>query len=388
MRTIDSLSPQQMRNWFLEVLNRQGQWSRAWSCTKCGAELTRRVTVNNTYQCLADVTCGKAQSRICENRRLKRGKHQQPETAGAWGTGCGEGDAQQHMGLGKRGAGDQSPKRSNCCEASAGGRHEQGMLDRCSMTEGAREPRSAGGAVGAARAERRSTGMEGGDSDIEDRKPKDTAPQEWSKDGQRPGTQQQPLPGQAVGSERGATETPGAAKAPSRTTSGARNQAIHRKVFHVGIKGQQCTQAQTKCALCALWGARLLADAKSSSFVCNVRCLRRWALNQLVALRTQAPTHERVGGCGDMEMTDGENLPPYAAGAQGESAPVSLNPPTKHVCAGCEAEGPTCPCTRCWEVWYCSDECAQMHWCQHQTQCRAEDAVGMSRQYGVKTATK
>ena len=126
------------------------------------------------------------------------------------------------------------------------------MLDRCSMTEGARESRSAGGAVGAAHAERRSTGMEGGDSAIEGRKPEDPIPQEWSEDGQRQGTQQQPLPGQAVGSERGATETPGAAKAPSQTTFGARNQAIRRKVFHVGIKGQQCTQAQTKCALCAL----------------------------------------------------------------------------------------------------------------------------------------
>ena len=127
--------------------------------------------------------------------------------------------------------------------------------------------------------------MEGGASDIEDRKPGDAAPhvwmtqpratntgsesqvktitdssplgmeegQEYSMDGQRQGTQQQPLPGQAVGSGRGATETPGVAKAPSQTTSGARSQAMHRKVFHVGIKGQQCAQAQTKCALCALW---------------------------------------------------------------------------------------------------------------------------------------
>ena len=244
--------------------------------------------------------------------------------------------------------------------------------------------------------------MEGGASDIEDGKPEDAAPhvwmaqprttnmgsesqvktitdssplemeegQEWSKDEQRQGTQQQPLPGQAVGGERSATETPGVAKAPPQTTSGARSQAMHRKVFHVEITGQQCAKAQTKCALCALWGARLLADAKSSSFVCNVRCLRRWALNQLAALRTQAPTHERVGGCGDMEMTEGENIPPDVTGAQGESAPVSLNPPTKHACAGCEAEGPTCPCTRCWEVWYCSDECAQRHWCQHQTKCQ------------------
>ena len=317
MRTLDSLDPQRMRNWFLEVLNRQGQWSRAWSCTQCGAEVTRRVTADNTYQCLANVTCGTAQSRICETRRSKRSKHQQPETAGARGTGCEEGGTQQHTGLGKRGAGEQSPKRTNFCEASAGGQHEQGTLDRRPMTAGAREPRSAECDTGAAYTDRRATGMEGGASDIEDGKPEDAGPhvwmaqprttnmgsesqvktitdssplemeegQEWSKDEQRQGTQQQPLPGQAVGSARGATETPGVAKAPSQTTSGARSQAIHRKVFHVGITGQQCAQAQTKCALCALWGARLLADAKSSSFVCNVRCLRRRALNQLAAIR-------------------------------------------------------------------------------------------------------
>jgi hypothetical protein len=42
-----------------------------------------------------------------------------------------------------------------------------------------------------------------------------------------------------VGNERGATETPESAKAPSQTISGVRSQAIHRKVFHVGVKGQQ-----------------------------------------------------------------------------------------------------------------------------------------------------
>jgi hypothetical protein len=136
------------------------------------------------------------------------------------------------------------------------------------MTEGAREPRGAGGDVGAAHAERRGAGMEGGACDIEDRQPGDTGPHVWmaqpratnagsesqveifndssplgmeegqegSKDGQRQGTQQRPLPGQAEGSERGATETLGTAKAPSQTTSGARSQAIHRKVFHVGIQ--------------------------------------------------------------------------------------------------------------------------------------------------------
>jgi hypothetical protein len=225
MRTLDSLDPQRMRNWFLEVLNRQGQWSRAWSCTQCGAEVTRRVTADNTYQCLANVTCGTAQSRICETRRSKRSKHQQPETAGARGTGCEEGGTQQHTGLGKRGAGEQSPKRTNFCEASAGGQHEQGTLDRRPMTAGAREPRSAECDTGAAYTDRRATGMEGGASDIEDGKPEDAG-----------------LPGQAVGGERSATETPGVAKAPPQTTSGARSQAMHRKVFHVEITGQQCAK--------------------------------------------------------------------------------------------------------------------------------------------------
>jgi hypothetical protein len=95
MQTLDSLNPQHIRNWFLEVLNRQGQWRRAWSCTKCGAEVARRMTVDSTHQCLADVTCGKAQLRICEARRLKRGKQQQPDTVEARGTGCEGGDAQE-----------------------------------------------------------------------------------------------------------------------------------------------------------------------------------------------------------------------------------------------------------------------------------------------------
>jgi hypothetical protein len=378
MRTLDSLNPQHIRNWFLGVLNRQGQWSRAWSCTKCGAEVARQVTVDNNRQCLADVTCGKAQRRTCEARRLRRSKNQQPEAAETLWTGCEEGDTQRHTRLGKRGAREQSPKRINCCEASAGGRYNQETLDRCPMTEVTGEPRSAGCDVGAVHAERGGAGMGGGASDVKDRRLEDAAPpvwmsqlrttdmgsgrkvkvnadspplrmeegQEWNKDGQRQRMQQRPLPGQAVGSEKDVAETSGAAKAPSQITSVVRSQAIHRKVFQVGVKGQQHTQAQTKCVLCALWGARLLADTKSSSFVCNTRCLRRWKLDQLAALRIQEPTHERVGGCGDTEMTEGGNPPPNSTEIQDKSALASLSPPIKQACAGCGAEAPTCPCMR------------------------------------------
>ena len=170
-----------------------------------------------------------------------------------------------------------------------------------------------------------------------------------------------PLPGQAVGSERDVAGTYGVVKAPSQTTSVMRSPAIHRKVFHVGVKGQQHTQAQTKCVLCSLWGARLLADGKSSSFVCNTRCLRRWKLNQLADLQIQGPTHEQVCGCGDTEITEGGNPPPDSPEIQNKSALASLSPPIKQACSGCKAEEPTCPCTRCWVVWYCSDECARAH---------------------------
>jgi hypothetical protein len=127
----------------------------------------------------------------------------------------------------------------------------------------------------------------------------------------------------------------------------------------VGVKGQQHTQAQTKCVLCGLWGARLLVDAKSSSFACNTRCLRRWQLNQLAALRSQEPAHERVCGCGDTEMKKWGDPPTNSTEMQDKSGLASLSPPLKQACAGCGAEAPTCPCTRCWEVWYCTDECAR-----------------------------
>jgi hypothetical protein len=49
---------------------------------------------------------------------------------------------------------------------------------------------------------------------------------------------------------------------------------------------------------------------------------------------------------------------------------MSFGSPLQQACAGCGAEEQTHPCARCWEVWYCTDDCALVHWQQHQTQCQ------------------
>jgi hypothetical protein len=266
------------------------------------------------------VTCGKAKWQTCAARQLRRSENQQPGAAETLWTGCAEGDAQgpppgahlPHTVLGKRGARGQSPRRISHTEPSAGGLHNQDTIDQCPTVEVEGELRSNGCNTGAVHAERGGVGIGGGASDIKDRRLEDAAPpvwmpppritdagserkakvhadsppqqmeegQEWDKDGQQQRMQQLPLQGQAVGGEKDVAETFGAAKAPAQTTSAVRSQAVHRKVFQVGVKGQQHTRAQTKCVLCGLWGARLLADAKSSSFACNTRCLRRWQFSQ------------------------------------------------------------------------------------------------------------
>ncbi len=76
MQGLSSLGPRAMRGWFLRVLNSQGQWKRAWSCTRCGQEVKCKVTVDMNRQGMADVTCGKAQSGACEARRLKWSERQ------------------------------------------------------------------------------------------------------------------------------------------------------------------------------------------------------------------------------------------------------------------------------------------------------------------------
>jgi hypothetical protein len=63
MQVLGSLNPEDIWNWFLGVLNGEDQWRRAWSCTKCGAEIARWATVDNRRQCLGDVTCDKQNGR-------------------------------------------------------------------------------------------------------------------------------------------------------------------------------------------------------------------------------------------------------------------------------------------------------------------------------------
>jgi hypothetical protein len=93
--------------------------------------------------------------------------------------------------------------------------------------------------------------------------------------------------------ERGMPETLMAGEAQTKRASAARGQAIRREVFQVGVRGQQHTQAQTKCVACGLWGARLSVDTERSLFTCNTRCMRRWQLDQLAAFRRQEPRQER-----------------------------------------------------------------------------------------------
>jgi hypothetical protein len=97
-------------------------------------------------------------------------------------------------------------------------------------------------------------------------------------------------------------ETPMAGEAQTKRASAARGQAIRREVFQVGVRGQQHTQAPTKCVACGLWGARLSVDTERSLFACNTRCMRRWQLDQLAAFRRQEPRQERPGksGCGHL----------------------------------------------------------------------------------------
>ena len=57
MQRLSSLEPRDMRSWFLKFLNSQGQWKRAWSCTKCGHEVKRTATGDRNRQWLDEVTC-------------------------------------------------------------------------------------------------------------------------------------------------------------------------------------------------------------------------------------------------------------------------------------------------------------------------------------------
>jgi hypothetical protein len=105
------------------------------------------------------------------------------------------------------------------------------------------------------------------------------------------------------------TETLRVAQPRTHGTSATKGQAIRREVFQVGVRGQQHTQAQTKCISCGLWGARLSVDTERSSFTCNTGCMRRWQLDQIAAFRRQEPTQKRGCGCGEKgcDVTGCEN---------------------------------------------------------------------------------
>ena len=187
MQALGSLNPEDIRNWFLGVLNGQGQWRRAWSCTKCGAEIARWATVDDRRQCLADVTCEKAKWQACKARRLRRSEHQQSGASETLGEGRAEGGAQgpppgahlpQTM-LGKRGVRGLSPRRINHTESSAGGPHNQGTIVQCPTAEVEGELRSNGCNNGAVHAERRSVGVGDGASDIKNKRLEDTGLPVW-----------------------------------------------------------------------------------------------------------------------------------------------------------------------------------------------------------------
>ena len=261
MQVLGSLNPEDIRNWFLGVLTGQGRWRRAWSCTKCGAEIARWATVDDRRHCLVNVTCEQAKWQACEARRLRRSEHQQSEASETLGEGRAERGAQgpppgAHLPqtrLGKRGARGRSPRRIHHTESSAGGPHNQGTIVQCPTAEVEGELRSNGCNNEAVHAERRSVGVGDGASDIKnkrledaglpvwktpprvtdagnERKAKvsaDSSPQqmeegqEWDKDEQQRRTQQLPLQGQAEGGEEDVATTLGVAKAPAQTTSAA-----------------------------------------------------------------------------------------------------------------------------------------------------------------------
>jgi hypothetical protein len=99
------------------------------------------------------------------------------------------------------------------------------------------------------------------------------------------------------------------------------------------------------------------------------RGVRRWQLDHLAAFRRQEPRQERVCGCGDRGPEEEEDPPSARTRTHCNSGLTPFGSPLKQECAGCGAEALTHPCARCWEVWYCTDYCARVHWQQHHTQC-------------------
>ena len=143
MQGLGSLDPRAMRGWFLRVLNSQGQWKRAWSCTRCGQGVKCEVTADMNRQGLADVTCGRAQWGACEARRLKWSERQRQaelEAPKALQTDGREqvpppGEYIPHKVLGKRvGRGQTLPQTSHT-ETSAVGPYDQVEIEHPPMAE-------------------------------------------------------------------------------------------------------------------------------------------------------------------------------------------------------------------------------------------------------------
>ena len=411
MQALGSLDPKAMRGWFLKVLNSQGQWKREWYCTKCGQGVKCKVTAEMNRQGLAVVTCGKAQWGACEARRLKWWARQRQAAPEAPTESQTDGREQAPPSaepipqkvLGKRvgGRGQLLPRTSHMetLEVGLGDQEETGHPPTAKMERdlhykgpgdlrahkrGEKESKQseaidvqAEEGAGAAPPQRPSTpkatsaeNERGRRVNHHGRSQRMGESQEREAKGLQREQQKPPPREGALTRERRMSEPLRAQETPTKQASAVRGQAIHREVFQVGVRGQQPIQAQTKCATCGLWGARLSVDTERSLFTCNTRCARRWLLNQLAAFRRQEPRQERVCGCGDMGPMGKEDHPSAETRTQCNGGLTPFSSPLQQVCAGCGAEGPTHPCARCWEVWYCTDDCARVHWQQHHTQCQ------------------
>jgi hypothetical protein len=411
MKGLGSLDPRAMRGWFLKVLNSQGQWKREWYCTRCGQGVKCKVTADMNRQCLADVTSGKAQRGACEARRLRwsdRYRQADLEAPTALQPDArektpppGKHTPQEVPGKRVGGRGQLLPQTSPMETSEVGlvDQVETEHLPKAEMESDLRrtghKDRRADRRGGRACKQREASDAQDEDEDDAAPPQETSTPRVTSTEGergskasdddllQRTGKRQERGAGglqreqrrpfsreEAPTREREMPMTPRVEEAQTTKASAARGQAFRREVFQVGVRGQQNTQAQTKCAACGLWGARLPVDNERSLFTCNTRCMRKWQLDQLAAFRRQEPRQERVCGCGDRGPEEKEDPPATRTRTQCNSGLTPFGSPLQQTCAGCRAESPTHPCARCWEVWYCTDDCARVHWQQHHTKCQ------------------
>jgi hypothetical protein len=250
---------------------KQGQWKRAWSCTRCGQEVKCKVTVDMNSQGLADVTCGKAQWGACEARRLKWSERQRQaelEAPKALQTDGREqvpppGKHIPHKVLGKRvGRGQKLPQTSHT-ETSVVGPYDQVEIEHPQMAEMESDLRRTGHGdcranEGGERASERCEARDVKDEEVEDAAPPHrTSPlrvtdtksergrgvsnegslQQMEESQERGagvlqrGQQQLSSREEAPTSERGMPETLMAGEAQTNRVSAARGQAIRGEVF-------------------------------------------------------------------------------------------------------------------------------------------------------------